>query len=42
MAGFLVWLKVFSKFSDYLEDNFVIEMKLFSVSSVCIGFIFSQ
>lgn len=43
MAGFLMWLKAFfTKFSDYLKDNFVIEMELFPVSSVCIGFISNQ
>lgn len=40
MAGFLVQLKsLFTKFPDYLEDNLVLQMHLFSVSSVCIGFI---
>lgn len=40
MAGLLVQLKaLFTKFPDYLRDNLVIQMQLFSASSVCIGFI---
>lgn len=40
MAGFLVQLKpLFTNFPEYLGDNLIIQMHLFSVSSVCIGFI---
>lgn len=40
VAGFLVQLKpLCTKFPYYLGDNLVIQMQLFSVWSVCIGFI---